>query len=43
MFARRQGRPGGEMVLAYLSRYTRGVAIANSRLLSLSDGKVRFR
>ena len=33
---------GPEQVLAYLGRYTRRVAIANSRLISLSDGKVRF-
>src|SRR5258708_22340533 len=31
-----------EQVLAYLGRYTHSVAIANSRLLSLADGKVRF-
>jgi len=31
-----------EQVLAYLGRYTHRVAIANSRLLSLADGKVRF-
>src|SRR5512132_1680386 len=31
-----------EQVLAYLGRYTHRVAIANSRLISLSDGKVRF-
>ena len=29
-------------MLAYLGRYTHRVAIANSRLLSLADGKVRF-
>jgi hypothetical protein len=34
---------GPAQVLAYLARYTHRVAIANSRLLSLSDGKVRFR
>ena len=34
------GGPG--QVLAYLGRYTHRVAIANSRLLSLADGKVRF-
>jgi integrase len=34
------GGPG--QVLAYLSRYTHRVAITNSRLISLSDGKVRF-
>jgi len=33
---------GPEQVLAYLGRYTHRVAIANTRLLSLSDGKVRF-
>jgi len=31
-----------EQVLAYLGRYTHRVAIANSRLISLSDSKVRF-
>jgi hypothetical protein len=31
-----------EQVLAYLGRYTHRVAIANSRLLSLADGKLRF-
>jgi hypothetical protein len=31
-----------QQVLAYLGRYTHRVAIANSRLISLSDGKVRF-
>ena len=34
---------GPAQVLAYLAGYTHRVAIANSRLLSLSDGKVRFR
>jgi hypothetical protein len=33
---------GPEQVLAYLGRYTHRVAIANSRLLALADGKVRF-
>ena len=33
---------GPEQVLAYLGRYTHRVTIANSRLLSLADGKVRF-
>jgi Putative transposase len=33
---------GPEQVLAYLGRYTHRVAIANSRLISLSDGKVSF-
>jgi Putative transposase/Transposase zinc-binding domain len=34
---------GPEQVLAYLGRYTHRVAIANSRLISLSDGQVGFR
>jgi hypothetical protein len=34
---------GPKQVLAYLARYTHRVAIANSRLLSFADGKVRFR
>lgn len=34
---------GPEQVLAYLGRYTHRVAIANSRLIDLADGKVRFR
>jgi Putative transposase/Transposase zinc-binding domain len=34
---------GPEQVLGYLARYTHRVAIANSRLISLSDGKVSFR
>jgi hypothetical protein len=33
---------GPAQVLTYLGRYTHRVAIANSRLISLSDGKVRF-
>ena len=33
---------GPEQVLAYLGRYTHRVAIANSRLISLCDGKVSF-
>ena len=33
---------GPEQVLVYLGRYTHRVAIANSRLISLVDGKVRF-
>jgi len=32
-----------EIVLKYLARYTHRVAISNSRLLDLQDGKVRFR
>jgi hypothetical protein len=34
---------GPEQVLAYLGRYTRRVAIANSRLVALADGEVSFR
>ena len=34
---------GPEHVLKYLARYTPRVAIANGRLLSLTDGQVRFR
>jgi hypothetical protein len=33
---------GPEQVLAYLGRYTHRVAIANSRLLALDEGSVRF-
>jgi Putative transposase len=33
---------GPDQALAYLGRYTHRVAIANSRLLSLADGKIRF-
>jgi hypothetical protein len=34
---------GPEQVLAYLGRYTHRVAIANSRLIELADGRVSFR
>ena len=34
---------GGERVLQYLGRYLHRVAISNSRIISLDDGKVRFR
>lgn len=34
---------GPEQVLRYLARYTHRVAISNSRLLELSDGRVTFR
>ncbi len=34
---------GPEQVLAYLARYTHRVAIANSRLIAMDGGKVRFR
>jgi len=34
---------GPEQVLEYLGRYTHRVAIANSRLVDLSDGSVAFR
>jgi Putative transposase len=34
---------GPEQVLAYLGRYTHRVAVANSRLIGMADGKVSFR
>ncbi|MFH0980531.1 MAG: IS91 family transposase [Planctomycetota bacterium] len=34
---------GAEHVYRYLARYTHRVAISNSRLLGMRDGKVRFR
>jgi len=34
---------GPSQVLAYLSRYTHRIAIANSRLLSMANGKITFR
>lgn len=34
---------GPEQVLKYLARYTHRVAISNSRLISLKDGRVTFR
>jgi hypothetical protein len=34
---------GPQQVLAYLGRYTHRVAISNSRLISLADGRVSFR
>ena len=34
---------GPSQFLAYLARYTHRVAIANNRLISVSDGKVCFR
>ena len=34
---------GPEQVLSYLGRYTHRIAIANSRLVSLEDGRVSFR
>ena len=34
---------GPEQVLAYLGRYTHRVAIANSRIVELADGRVSFR
>jgi hypothetical protein len=34
---------GPEQVYAYISRYTHRVAIANSRLVSLEQGKVTFK
>lgn len=35
--------PQGERVLRYLGRYVHRVAIANSRLVSMDDGRVTFR
>ena len=34
---------GPQQVLAYLGRYTHRVAIANSRLVAMGDGKITFR
>ena len=34
---------GADKVLAYLGRYVHRIAIANSRILSIEDGKVTFR
>jgi hypothetical protein len=34
---------GPQQVLTYVGRYTHRIAIANSRLLAIDDGKVRFR
>ena len=34
---------GPKQVLKYLARYTHRVAVSNSRLLNLDDGKVTFR
>jgi Putative transposase len=34
---------GPSQVLAYLARYTHRIAISNSRILSLRDGRVSFR
>ena len=34
---------GPHQVLSYLGRYTHRIAISNSRLLAIDDGKVRFR
>jgi hypothetical protein len=34
---------GPEQVLKYLARYTHRVAISNSRLVDVADGRVRFR
>ena len=39
----RQAFAGPEAVLAYLSRYTHRVAIANSRLIAFDDNGVTFR
>ena len=40
------GKPpfaGPQQVLDYVGRYTHRIAISNNRLLSIEDGKVRFR
>ena len=34
---------GPQQVLDYVGRYTHRIAISNSRLLSIDDGKVQFR
>ncbi len=34
---------GAKQVLKYLARYTHRVAISNQRIISIDDGKVRFR
>ena len=34
---------GPQQVLDYVGRYTHRIAISNNRLLSIDDGKVRFR
>jgi hypothetical protein len=34
---------GPAQVLTYLSRYTHRIAIANSRLISMADGRITFR
>jgi len=34
---------GAELVLKYLARYTHRVAISNTRLIAMKDGKVTFR
>lgn len=34
---------GPQQVLGYVGRYTHPIAISNSRLLTIDDGKVRFR
>lgn len=34
---------GPEVVLKYLGRYTHRIAISNSRILDIEDGKVRFK
>ncbi|MBV8914888.1 MAG: IS91 family transposase [Acetobacteraceae bacterium] len=34
---------GPQQVLAYVGRYTHRIAISNSRLLAIDDGRIRFR
>ena len=43
VFAKRCPFAGPEAVLAYLSRYTHGVAISNRRLICLDECGVTFR
>ena len=42
VYAKLHPSAGPEQVLAYLGRYTHRVAIANSRLVALDEGSVRF-
>jgi hypothetical protein len=35
--------PGRNKVLQYVGRYTHRVTISNNRLISMNDGKLRFR
>jgi hypothetical protein len=42
LFTPRRHSVGPEQVLKYLARYTHRVAISNSRMISMEDGKVTF-